>query len=73
MEITAARTLNALYIYLDILWLVIFALVLLWHKRYLALIWGLIGGVIYFVADYGRDQSGDALSLPHPQGCFPPI
>jgi hypothetical protein len=53
MEITAARTLNTLYIYLDIVWLIIFTLVLLWRKRYLALIWGLIGGVIYFAVDYG--------------------
>jgi hypothetical protein len=53
MEVTAGRTLNTLYIYLDIVWLIIFVLVLLWRRRYLALIWGLIGGIIYFAADYG--------------------
>ena len=53
MEITVARTFNTLYIYLDIVWLVIFALILIWRKRYLALIVGLIGGIIYFAVDYG--------------------
>jgi hypothetical protein len=53
MEITATRTFDTLYIYLDIVWLIIYALILLWHKRYLALIVGLIGGIIYFAVDYG--------------------
>jgi hypothetical protein len=53
MEITVARTLNILYIYLDIVWLIIYALILLWRRRYLALIAGLIGGIIYFTVDYG--------------------
>jgi hypothetical protein len=53
MEITVARTFNTLYIYLDIVWLIIFALILIWRKRYLAIIVGLIGGIIYFAVDYG--------------------
>ncbi|MFC1846088.1 hypothetical protein ACFLYM_01570 [Chloroflexota bacterium] len=53
MEITVARTFNTLYIYLDIVWLIIFALILVWRKRYLAFIVGLIGGIIYFAVDYG--------------------
>ncbi len=53
MEITAARTFNTLYIYLDIVWLIIFASILIWRQRYLAVIVGLIGGIIYFAVDYG--------------------
>jgi hypothetical protein len=53
MEITAVRTLNTLYIYLDIIWLIIYASILIWRKRYIALIVGLIGGIIYFAVDYG--------------------
>ncbi|MBN1376443.1 MAG: hypothetical protein JXA01_09840 [Dehalococcoidia bacterium] len=53
MEVVAARTLNYLYIYIDIAWLLIFALILIYRKRYLALIFGVIGGVIYFAVDYG--------------------
>ena len=53
MDVVAARTLNYLYIYLDILWLVVYALVLLYHKRFVALIAGAIGGLIYFAVDYG--------------------
>jgi hypothetical protein len=53
MDVVAARTLNYLYIYLDILWLIIYALVLIYRKRYMALIVGVIGGIIYFAVDYG--------------------
>ncbi len=53
MEIVAARSLNSLHIYLDIMFLLVLAGVLLYTKRYLALIVGLIGGVIYFFVDYG--------------------
>ena len=53
MEIVAARTLNTLYIYLDIIWLLAYAAILLYNKRYLAIIVGLLGGLIYFAVDYG--------------------
>lgn len=53
MEYPVERTLSALYIYLDIPWLVILAAVLLFHRRYLAVIAGLAGGIIYFLVDYG--------------------
>ena len=53
MDVIAARTLNYLYIYLDILWLIIYALILIYRKRYMALIVGVIGGIIYFAVDYG--------------------
>jgi hypothetical protein len=53
MDITVERLFNSLYIYLDIIFLVIFSVILLWRKRYLALIAGAIGSIIYFVVDYG--------------------
>lgn len=53
MDIVAARTLNFLYIYIDIAWLVALLLILLFTKRYMAIIAGLIGGVIYFLVDWG--------------------
>jgi hypothetical protein len=53
MEIAAERTFNALYIYLDVAWLVIFASILIYRRRFAALIAGLAGGVIYFAVDYG--------------------
>jgi hypothetical protein len=53
MTALVARTFNTLYIYLDIVWLLLFALILLARRRYLALIVGLAGGVLYFIVDYG--------------------
>jgi len=53
MTALVVRTFNALYIYLDIAWLLLFALILVARRRYLALIAGLAGGVLYFVVDYG--------------------
>ena len=53
MNITAARTFNALYVYLDIAWLLLFALILVARKRHLALIAGLAGSLVYFAVDYG--------------------
>ena len=53
MEIVAARTLNTLYIYLDIIWLLAYAAILIYNRRYLAVIVGAAGGLIYFAVDYG--------------------
>jgi hypothetical protein len=53
LEIIAARTFNTLYIYMDIIWLLAYAAILLYNKRYLAVIVGLAGGFIYFAVDYG--------------------
>ena len=53
MEVVAARTLNALYIYLDVTWLIIFGAILLWQKKRTAFVAGLIGGLVYFAVDYG--------------------
>jgi hypothetical protein len=53
MEVVAARTLNALYVYLDVAWLIIFGAILLWQRKRTAFLAGLVGGLIYFVVDYG--------------------
>ncbi len=53
MEIAADRAFNTLYIYLDVAWLVIFAAILIYRRRFAALIAGLAGGAIYFAVDYG--------------------
>lgn len=53
MDFAVERAFNSLYIYLDIVFLVIFTAILLWKKRYLALIAGVAGSIIYFAVDYG--------------------
>ena len=53
MEIIPARIFNSLYIYIDIIWLIILLVILLMTKKYMALIVGIIGGIIYFAVDYG--------------------
>ncbi len=53
MDIMVARTFNSLYIILDIAWLLLLICVLLVFKRRMALFVGLLGGVLYFVVDYG--------------------
>jgi len=53
MEIIPSRIFNYLYIYIDIIWLLIVLVILLMTKKYMALIIGIIGGIIYFAVDYG--------------------
>jgi hypothetical protein len=53
MEVVPGREFNSLYIYLDILWLIIYAVILLLRNRHIAFIAGLAGGIIYFAVDYG--------------------
>ena len=53
MDFTVARSFNSLYILIDIVWLLIFAGLLLYFKRRLAFIVGLVAGIIYFLVDYG--------------------
>jgi hypothetical protein len=53
VDIVAARTLNTLYISLDIAWLILFCSLLLYFKRRQALVVGLLAGVVYFLVDYG--------------------
>jgi hypothetical protein len=52
-EIVAARTMQSLYIWLDLAFLLFFVVLLVWSRRYQALFAGIIGGVIYFAVDYG--------------------
>ncbi len=53
MNFTVARTFSSLYIIFDIIWLVILIGLLLYFKRRLAVIVGLLAGVVYFIVDYG--------------------
>ena len=53
MEVIAARTMNGLYIWLDLLFLLFLLGVLLFTRRYQAAIAGLLGGILYFIVDYG--------------------
>lgn len=53
MNIVASRVLNTLYIYLDIGFLCLLLGILLCTKRYAAAIFGLCGGLLYFLVDYG--------------------
>ena len=53
MEVIPSRTLNELYIYLDIGFLLILLAILLWTRRYQAAVAGACGGVLYFLVDYG--------------------
>ncbi|MFQ9871930.1 MAG: hypothetical protein ACLRVT_02570 [Oscillospiraceae bacterium] len=52
-EVIAARTMNGLYPILDILFLLSLLAVLLATKRFQAAIVGLLGGILYFLVDYG--------------------
>ncbi len=53
MEIVAKRVFNTLYIYLDICFLVFLCAMLIVKKKYLTLLWGIAGGILYMIVDYG--------------------
>lgn len=53
LEVIPARELNELYIWLDIGFLALLLGVLLHTKKYQAAIAGALGGVLYFIVDYG--------------------
>lgn len=53
LEITPGRRLNQLYVYLDIVFLIVFLTLLVVTKRKLTFLFALAGGIIYFVVDYG--------------------
>lgn len=53
MEIIAARTMTTLYIYTDIVILLLLAGLLLYKKRRMTFLFGLAGGLLYFAVDYG--------------------
>lgn len=52
-EIIAARTMTTLYIYVDLAVLALLSVLLLVKKRRLTFLFGLAGGLLYFLVDYG--------------------
>ena len=52
-EIIARRQFVPLYIWLDTAFLIVFALMLLWKKKYMTVLVGLVMGVVYMLVDYG--------------------
>ena len=53
MEFTAARTFSSIYIALDVVWLLVFAGILLYFRKRTALVAGLVMGLVLFAIDYG--------------------
>ena len=53
MDFVVQRTFNSLYIILDIFWLLLIVAILLFFKKRIALIVGLLAGILYFIVDYG--------------------
>lgn len=52
-EVVAQRQFSPVYIWLDIGFLLVFAGLLLWKKKYATVLVGLLFGVVYMVVDYG--------------------
>lgn len=52
-EIIARRAFSPLYIAFDIAFLVIFAGLLLWKKKYMTVLVGLLAGILYMIVDFG--------------------
>ena len=52
-ELIARRAFPAAYIGLDLLFLALFAGMLLWKRRYLTVLVGFLAGILYFLVDYG--------------------
>ncbi len=69
MDFIVSRTFNSLYIILDIVWLLIFASLLLHFKKRQALIAGILAGFLYFIVDYGIFYK--ALGTRHIEGADP--
>lgn len=53
LEIIAKRQFDLMYIWFDIAFLVLFAGLLLWQKKYATIVVGLIFGAVYMLVDYG--------------------
>ncbi len=53
MDIIVARDFNSLFIILDLIWLGILTTLLLYFKKHLSLIVGLLAGLLYLIIDYG--------------------
>lgn len=52
-EVIAARTMQSLYIWLDLAFLAAFLVMLIYTRRYQTAVVGLLGGILYFLVDYG--------------------
>jgi len=52
-EVIATRTMQSLYIWLDLAFLLAFLVLLLYSRRYQAVTAGLLAGILYFAIDYG--------------------
>lgn len=53
MEVVAQRVFQPLYIWLDIAFLVVFAALLLYKKKYMTLVIGFLAGILYQIVDFG--------------------
>lgn len=53
METIALRSFQPLYIWLDIAFLLVFAGVLIWKKKYMTVLVGFLAGILYMIVDYG--------------------
>jgi hypothetical protein len=53
MDFAVERTFSSLYIILDIVWLLTLASIFLYLKRRMAVVVGLVAGMLYFLVDYG--------------------
>lgn len=52
-EIIARRQFAPMYIRLDTAFLIVFALLLLWRKKYMTVLVGAVMGIVYMLVDYG--------------------
>ena len=53
LEIIARREFSPFYIGLDIIFLIVLAVLLLWKKKYMTVVVGLLAGLLYMAVDYG--------------------
>ena len=52
-EIIARRQFSPLYIWFDIAFLIVFLCLLIWKKKYMTVLVGLVMGIVYMLVDYG--------------------
>jgi hypothetical protein len=53
VDFIVARTFTSLYVILDVAWLLVYAGILLYFKKRVAVVVGLAMGVVYFLVDFG--------------------
>ncbi|MCM1196667.1 MAG: hypothetical protein NC310_06335, partial [Roseburia sp.] len=52
-EITPTRNFSLTYVILDSIFILFFCILLFVKKRYATLLWAILGGILYFIVDYG--------------------